>query len=148
MKYVRFMKHIKLPINFSSIIKGQEPNSCSLEESIAQSIMMQITSRYGEVAGRPDFGSDIWELEFNQLVKVYEWEEKVKQSLLRTILVYEKRLYDVDVTVNLSEFENESSVRIKSDIRRKADIFVRGMILYQDVPFHFNTTIYISPLSQ
>ncbi|MGB0879541.1 MAG: GPW/gp25 family protein [Polaribacter sp.] len=142
------MKHIRLPINFSSVLNGQKPNSCSLEESIAQSIMMQITSRYGEVAGRPDFGSDIWELEFNQLVKVYEWEEKVKQSLLRTISTYEKRLYDVNVTVNLNEFEKESSIRVKSDIRRKADIFVRGKIIYQDVPFHFNTTLYISPLSQ
>lgn len=148
MKHVRFMKHIRLPINFSSVLKGEKTSSCSIEESIAQSIMMQITSRYGEVAGRPDFGSDIWELEFNQLVKVYEWEEKVKQSLLRTINAYEKRLYDVDVTVHLSEFENESSVRIKSEIRRKADIYVRGKILYQDVPFHFNTTLYISPLSQ
>ncbi|OEK09824.1 lysozyme [Flavivirga aquatica] len=142
------MKYIKLPINFSSLIKGKDSSSCSLEESIAQSIMMQITSRYGEVAGRPDFGSDIWELEFNQLVKVYEWEEDVKQSLLKTINLYEKRLYDVDVTVNLSEFEKESSLRRRRDIRRKADIFVTGKIIYQDLPFHFNTVLYISPLSQ
>jgi phage baseplate assembly protein W len=142
------MKHIKLPINFSSILKGNEPSYCSLEESIAQSIMMQITSRYGEVAGKPDFGSAIWELEFNQLVKVYEWEEKVKQSLIKTIDLYEKRLYDVDVNVSLSEFENESSHKKRKEIRRKAEIFVNGKIIHQDLPFHFNTTIYISPLSQ
>lgn len=123
-------------------------SSCSLEESIAQSIMMQITSRYGEVASRQDFGSKIWELEFNQLVKVYEWEEDVKQSLIDTITKYEKRLYDIDVTVNLSEFEGESSIRHRKDIRRKADIYVEGKIIYQDIPFHFNTTLFISPLSQ
>jgi len=142
------MKYIKLPINFSSLINGKASSSCSLEESIAQSIMMQITSRYGEVAGRPDFGSAIWELEFNQLVKVYVWEEEVKQSLIKTINKYEKRLYDVEITVNLSEFEGESSARHRRDIRRKADIFVTGKIVFQELPFHFNTTIYISPLSQ
>jgi phage baseplate assembly protein W len=130
------------------MLQAKKASSCSLEESIAQSIMMQVTSRYGEVAGRPDFGSDIWELEFNQLVKIYEWEEKVKQSLVKTIELYEKRLYDVDVVVKLSEFERESTTRIMRDIRRKAEIFVNGTIIHQDVLFHFNTTIYISPLSQ
>lgn len=142
------MKYLKLPINFSSLLKKEKPSYCSLEESIAQSLMMQITSRYGEVAGRPDFGSDIWELEFNQLVRVYEWEEDVKQSLIKTIKLYEKRLYEVEVDVRLSEFEKESSLRLQSEIRRKADIYVTGKIIFKDIPFHFNTTIYISPLSQ
>jgi phage baseplate assembly protein W len=142
------MKHLKLPLNFLTALKGQSIKTCSLEESIAQSIMIQITSRYGEISSRPDFGSAIWELEFNQLVKIYEWEEKVKQSLVDTINKYEKRLYDIDVKVSLSEFEKESSLRARRDIRRKADIFVTGKIVYQDLPFHFNTTLYISPLSQ
>lgn len=142
------MKFIKLPINFLSMAQGKEAMFCSPEESIAQSIMMQITARYGEIAGRPRFGSEIWELEFNQLIRIYEWEEKVKQSLLETIKLYEKRLYDVEVTVDLSEVEKESRKGVKRDIRRKADIAVTGKIIHQDVPFHFNTTLYISPLSQ
>ena len=142
------MKYIKLPVNFASLLNGSASSSCSLEESIAQCIMMQITCRYGEVAGRPDFGSEIWELEFNQLVKVYEWEEHVKQSLYKSISKFEKRLYDIDVKVYLSEFEKESNLRTRRDIRRKADIFVTAKIIYQDLPFHFNTTVYISPLSQ
>jgi len=130
------------------MLKRKPPLSCSLEESIAQSIMTQITCSYGEVAGRPDFGSQIWELEFNQLVKVYEWEETVKKSLIKTIELYEKRLYDVEVFVKLKEFEKESSVNVRRDIRKKADIIVNGKIIYQELPFHFSTTLYISPLSQ
>lgn len=142
------MAYIKLPINFSSILKGSAQSTCSLEESIAQSIMTQITCRYGEVAGRSDYGSDIWDLEFNLLVKVYQWEEKVKKSLMNTVQKYEKRLYDVKVNVSLSEFESESNLVKKRGIRRKADISVTGKIIHQDIPFHFNTTLYISPLSQ
>lgn len=130
------------------MIEGKRQAICTIEESIAQSIMTQVTCRYGEVAGRPDYGSEIWELEFNQLVKVYNWEEKVKKSLLNTINKYEKRLYNVNVNVSLSEFENESNHLKKKGIRRKADIRVTGIIINQDTPFHFSTTIYISPLSQ
>ena len=39
----------------------------------------------GEVIGREDFGSMIWDLEFNQLVKISDWEEGVKNSLIKTI---------------------------------------------------------------
>ncbi len=142
------MKHIKLPINFSSVLAGNPLKTCSMEESIAQFIMMQITCKYGEVAGKPDFGSEIWELEFNQLVRVYEWEEKVRKSLLETITKYEKRLYDVEVGVSLNEFEKESNSQVQRGVCRKADISVTGKIVYQDLPFHFSTTLYISPLSQ
>lgn len=142
------MKYLKLPIDFSSTLKGKTLTYCSLEESIAQSIMTQITCRYGEVAGRPDYGSEIWELEFNQLVKIHEWEEKVRRSLIDTIEKYEKRLYDVSVSVKLSEFESDYNVKQKRDIRRKADIRVAGRIIHKEIPFRFGTTIYISPLSQ
>lgn len=142
------MKYLKLPIDFSSVLKGKELKTCPVEESIAQSIMLQITSRYGEVAGRPRFGSDIWELEFNQLVKIYEWEENVKNSLLKSIETYEKRLYDVEVTVSLKEVGSELNAKEARNIRRKADIYVSGKVIYKELPFHFTTTIYISPLSQ
>ncbi len=39
----------------------------------------------------------IWDLEFNQLVKISDWEEGVKNSLIKTIEKYEKRLRNVDV---------------------------------------------------
>lgn len=142
------MNYIKLPINFSNALKGNRKDTCSLEESIAQFIMTQITCRYGEVAGKPDFGSEIWNLEFNQLVKIYEWEEKVKKSLFNTIEKYEKRLTNIEVNVSLSEIDNEVQTKGYSEIRRKAIIFVNGNIIHSGVPFHFNTTIYISPLSQ
>ncbi len=142
------MKYLKLPIDFSTMLKGNGRKECTVEESIAQYIMMQITSRYGEVAGRNDFGSDIWELEFNQLVKIYEWEETVRTSLLRTITKYEIRLTDLKVAVNLSEVDTNIDSKKYSEIRRKAVINVSGNIVQTGIPFNFNTSIYVSPLSQ
>lgn len=142
------MKYLKLPIDFSTMLKGHGRNECTIEESIAQYIMMQITSRYGEVAGREDFGSDIWELEFNQLVKIYEWEETVRTSIIKTITKYEKRLTDIKVEVNLSEIYTDIDSKKYSEVRRKAVIDVYGVIVQTGVPFNFNTSIYVSPLSQ
>ena len=147
------MSYLKLPINFLSLAKEPKDSAnkkglCSLEESIAQNIMMQITCRYGEVAGRVDFGSQIWELEFNQLVKLHKWEEEVRKSLMDTIDKYEKRLSSVDIFISLSEVDTEVRTKGKSQIRRQAIISVNGKITRTGVPFNFNTTIFISPLTQ
>lgn len=142
------MKYLKLPIDFDEIAGGRRPDTQPIEASIAQNLMMLVTCRYGEVAGRPDFGSEIWELEFNQLVKVYEWEEKVRVSLENAVAIYEKRLKDVEVIVSLTEIENEVYHKEHKEIKRKADVYIQGTIIYSDTPFQFNTTLFISPLSQ
>ncbi len=133
-------------MDFSNLLKGKK--ECSLEESIAQYLMMLITSRYGEIAGKNDFGSEIWELEFNQLVKIYEWEEKVRLSLERTIAKYEKRLLDTKVIVTLSEIDIDLDSKQYSKVRRRAIIGVTGIIINTGMPFNFDTSIYVSPLSQ
>ncbi|WP_459211975.1 GPW/gp25 family protein [Aquimarina rhabdastrellae] len=142
------MNYLKLPLDFSNMLKGKPRQKCTLEESIAQYIMMQITCRYGEVAGRHDFGSDIWELEFNQLVKLYEWEERVKTSILTAITKYEKRLKNIKVNVSLSEIDTDVDSKHYSAIRRKAIIDVKGIMEHTGEVFKFNTTVYVSPLSQ
>lgn len=142
------MNYLKLPLDFSKMLKIDKSKRCSLEESVAQHLMMQITCRYGEVAGREDFGSDIWELEFDQLVKLHEWEEVVQKSLVRTINTYEKRLYDVKVNVVLSEVDMDISSKTYSEIKRKAVIRVAGRLFQTGEIFNFNTSVYVSPLSQ
>lgn len=139
------MSYIKLPMNLHAAVDGRLKR-CSYEESIAQQIMLLIVSHHGEVVGREDYGSAIWDLEFNQLVKISEWEEKVQVSLIKAIQLYEKRLKNVSVKVVLSEIEDENKKNIH--VRRKAQITVTGNIVSTDLPFHFNTLVYISPLSQ
>lgn len=142
------MNNLRVQINFADLIKGKNTQKCSQEESIAQSIMMLITSRYGEVSGNPEYGSAIWELEFSQLVKIYEWEEKVRKSIENGVKKYEKRLTDTTTNVKLTEVGNKITSKQRTEIRRKADITVRGRVLYSDLPFYFSTTVFISPLSQ
>lgn len=143
------MKYIKLPINFSDVVNGKSRQYCSYEESIAQYLMMMITSRYGEVVSRADFGSAIWELEFNQLVKVYEWEEQVQKSLRDTISKYEHRLDDLKIDVKLDQIDTDFGMREEStQVRKQASISVEGKIKHSGTRFTFNTQLFVSPLSQ
>ncbi len=142
------MDYLKLPLDFSSVLSGKSLARCSVEESIAQNIMLLITSHNEEIIGKECFGSKIWNLEFNQLVKISEWEEQVRESLVQSITAHEKRLKDVDVEVVLSEIDDDFSQNRNSHIRRKAQISVHGKTRANDIPFRFRTLLYISPLSQ
>lgn len=142
------MDFIKIPIDFSQVIKGANLKRCSKEESIAQHLMLIITSRYGEVAGKNDYGSVIWELEFNQLIRIHDWEEEVKTSLMACISKYEKRLKDLEIDVLLSEVDDNFLQTKNSHVRRKASINISANMVGNNIPFHFNTIIYISPLAQ
>lgn len=140
------MAYLKIPLQLHLAV-DRKLQRCSYQESIAQYIMLLILSHNGEVVGREDFGSMIWELEFNQLVKKSDWEEGVKNSLINTIEKNEKRLRNVDVNVTLLEIEEENTSKI-SHIRRKAQITVTGIMDKTNEEFRFNTSLYISPLSQ
>lgn len=140
------MEYLKLPLDLPAALGGQLKR-CSYEESIAQNIMMMIVSKYGEAESKDDYGSVIWNLEYNQTVFNQDWEENVKKSLEKTIAKYEHRLKDIQVNVELTEVEEE--IRNKyPNARRRVRIGVKGLLILNDNPFHFNTYLYISPLSQ
>ena len=140
------MNYLKLPLDLSRTLNGQMQR-CSYEESIAQHIMMLIISRYGEVEGKEDYGSVIWDLEFNQVLQNADWEEKVRQSLEATITKYESRLKDIHVRVELTEVEED--VRNKfPNARQRVRVWVNGVMVRNDQQFNFNTHLYISPISQ
>lgn len=143
------MNYLKIPLDFSGVTKGNfsRDKRCSLEESIAQHLMIIATSKQGEVFGRPNYGSEIWDLEFNQLVKINKWEENVKDSLYKAFVEYELRLRDIEVSVRLSEIDSDTETT-DVYVRRKAEIKVFGIINETDTSFNFATLFYISPLSQ
>ena len=140
------MDYLKIPLRLNFAAR-QKLLRCSFEESIAQQLLLLIVSHNGEVTGKDDYGSIIWELEFNQLVKICDWEDGVRNSLIHTITKYEPRLRDIDVTVTLSEIEEENKSKI-SHARRRAQIGVTGIINKTNQEFNFSTLVYISPLSQ
>ena len=139
------MKYLKYPIDFSSLLKGNNKNQCEIQESIAYNIMLIVTTSFGEIPEKPDYGSEIWELEFDQHINRRTWEEQVKNSLFDSISKNEQRLNLTSVAITLDEVEDKE---LKTSIRRKANIIVNGIIKNSLIPFNFHTKLNISPISQ
>jgi phage baseplate assembly protein W len=139
------MKYIKYPIGFNSLLKGSKEGFCEIQESIAYSIMLIVTTSFGEIPENPEFGTVIWDLEFNQHIKKRDWEESVKNSLFESISKYEKRLNLTSVIIKLDDIDDRD---LKLSIRRKANIIINGLIKNSLVPFNFHTKLNISPISQ
>lgn len=139
------MKYLKYPLSFKSFVKGNNQNYCELEESIAYNIMLIITTSFGEIPEKPEYGTIIWDLEFNQHIKKRDWEELVKNSLIEAISTNELRLNLTNITITLDEV-NESDLKLS--IRRKANIIIDGILKNSLVPFNFHTKLNISPISQ
>lgn len=139
------MKYLKYPINFKSLLKGSQENFCKIDESIAYNIMMIITTAFGEIPESPEYGSIIWDLEFNQHIKKRDWEDLVRKSLYDSIVEFEKRLILGNVIISLDEIDDSE---LSSSIRRKVSITVKGSIIESQIPFNFQTKLNISPISQ
>lgn len=139
------MKYLKYPINFKSLLDENNRNSCDLQESIAYNIMLIITTSFGEIPDKPDYGTVIWDLEFNQHIKKRDWEELVRNSLFDSISKNELRLNLKEIMITLDEIDESD---LKLSIRRKANILITGLLKNTLVPFNFNTKLNISPISQ
>lgn len=107
--------------------------------------MMIVTTSFGEIPETPKYGTIIWDLEFNQHIRKRDWENLVQKSLQESISQYEKRLILEEVAVSLDEIDDKE---LRSSIRRKADIIVKGQIIESLMPFNFHTKLNISPISQ
>ncbi|PST83459.1 hypothetical protein C7T94_12920 [Pedobacter yulinensis] len=135
------------PFNFKNIFEQREFQEADLGKSISNNIQLIIFTRYGEHRFNPDFGCEIWDLDFELIVSETIWEEKFRKSLFRSITEYEKRLYDVTVEVKMSEVEKFYPQRNVTEIKKKVDIVVKGKINSTGEKYFFSTALFLSPLT-
>jgi phage baseplate assembly protein W len=135
------------PFRFTSIYGGDNLQSTDLGRSISNHIELIIFTRYGEHRHRESFGCEIWDLDFELIVSEALWEEKFRKSLLKSITDYEFRIYNVEVEVRITEVENIYPLRKITEIKKKVDISVRGLIKTTGEKYFFNIALFLSPLS-
>jgi phage baseplate assembly protein W len=119
----------KKPFRLGNIFQGQDLDKQDIGASISQYIELIIFTRYGEHRFKPDFGCEIWDLDFELIISESMWEEKLRQSLLRSITRYEQRIYNV------------------TEIKKKVEIIVKGKMQQTGENYSFNISLFLSPLS-
>ncbi|MFD1258007.1 GPW/gp25 family protein [Mucilaginibacter terrae] len=137
----------KKPFSLKNIFNGQDIDKQDVGASISQYIELIIFTRYGEHRFKPDFGCEIWDLDFELIISESMWEEKLRQSLLRSITQYEQRIYDVHIDVHIKEVNKFYPLRNVSEIKKKVEIVISGKMQQTGENYVFTTSLFLSPLS-
>lgn len=147
-KYYRMSDFLyNKPFRLKNILENKDLTEADLGKSISQNIELIIFTRFGEHRHNRNFGCEIWDLDFELIVSETTWEEKFRQSLLRSITEYERRLYQVEVEINMTEVEKKFSMRNVTEIKKKVDISIWGKMNITGEKYYFNTGLFLSPLS-
>ncbi len=135
----------KIPFDFNRLTKGEDSRKVTIEESLAQYMALIISTTFGEYKYDDNFGTIIWETDFNQLANPNQLKDQIKESVFDQVKKYEKRLIVTDVALNVVEdtLSQESTIRVK----KRLDIIVYGIIKQTNQPYYFKSSYYLAPFS-
>lgn len=137
--------YYKIPIDFKGLSGGQDLRKVTLEESLAQYISLIITTIFGEYKYDTDFGTIIWETDFNMLANANQLKDMIKESVHEKVKQYEKRLTVTDVTLGVSEDTVNYTKNIR--VKKRLDITVYGIINKTNQPYYYKSSYFLAPFS-
>lgn len=137
----------KIPLLLTAAMGGDELPLCDLDSSIQKNLELIILTKFGEHRSDPAFGCEVWDLDFELIVSARSWEEKLRQSLMKSITTHEYRLSNVEITVAISDMEKYNTLKQFVELRKRVDIHINGLIKKTNEPFKFHTNLFLSPLS-
>ncbi len=143
-------EYYKFPLNFNELFKKNELPKCSdIGESISLHINLIITSKFGEYRFDPEFGSNIWDRDFENIGSNDDWSNRVSGALKSIIVKYEPRLKGVSVVAEISQEEIFDSGSKGSALRVKQRVIVtvEGALVSTNERFETTQRLFISPLS-
>ena len=135
----------KIPIDFKRLTTGEDIRKVTIEESLAQYISLIITTIFGEYKYDDEFGTVIWETDFNLLANANQLKDMIKESVHEKVKKYENRLTITDVTLGVSEdtVSYEANIRVK----KRLDIVVYGVIKKTNQPYYYKSSYFLAPFS-
>ena len=137
--------YYKAPFNFKRFFEKKELHKITLQDSISQFISIIITTYFEEYTYDDEFGSEIWESDFDLLVNTNVLKERIKKSLTQQISTYEKRLSNVALVLDLKEHVSEESQ--KTRLKKYLNITISGVITKTNEPYRFTGDYFLAPLS-
>jgi hypothetical protein len=139
--------YYKYPLDLQRIFQHQEMVKCEIGDSISQNLQLIILSHRGEHRYNTTFGSEIWDMDFDLILSIRIWEEKLRKSLLTALKENEKRIEHIEINVKVSEVEKRYPFDKYVTIKRKVDVFVGASIVETGENYRFHTDLFLSPIS-
>lgn len=139
--------YYKIPLQLDALMKGKALAPCDLEQSITNNLELIILTRFGEHRSDPSFGCEIWDVDFELIASVTKWEEKLRKSLLHSITSHEHRLSKIEINVTINDVGKFNIFKNFTEIKKRVDIYLTGLIHKTGEGFKFQTNLFLSPLS-
>ena len=139
------INYLKLPLRFENFFQRKPMDTCSLKDSIARNLHLLITTALGENKQDDKYGSQFWDHDYDIHMSNNARRETIINTLKNQILEYEKRLVNVVVEVNVKQ--SEFAAKSGSQLRRRTEITITGLLVRSNEPFAFQTAFFIAPLS-
>jgi len=137
--------YYQVPFDFGKFFEKKELPKLNLQESISQFISVLITSYFKEYTFDENFGSEIWETDFDLLTNPNVLKERIKDSLQEKVVAYENRLSNVKVQLHLGEDLSQRVEKVR--LKKYLTIVVKAKIIKTDEPYHFTGNYFLAPLS-
>ncbi len=135
---------LQIPLQTGLITRQKQLKRCSLNDSVANMIRLITTTHFGENKQDDSFGNELWEHDFETVVNIQIFKEKMSESFKKAIVQHEKRLNNVKVSIG---FEQVMTTVFNRRIRQRIQITVEGTLRKTNEPFSHSEVFFIGPLS-
>lgn len=140
-------EYYALPLRFGDLMQKKDHAKCSLLQSVAQNIHLMLTTHFGENRNSPNYGCSIWENEFENVLSIDTVKEELRLSIKRAIDLYEKRITNVLISVELKQEQISFKMGGEFRIKRKVEISITGNLTKTNEYCTFTDKFYIGPIS-
>ncbi|RQO29737.1 hypothetical protein DBR32_14215 [Taibaiella sp. KBW10] len=127
--------------------EGGNMKMCSEAESIAQNLMLLVTTKKRENRYDPDYGNAVWDIEFDNAITTVMWEHIFVESLKQQIQLYEPRIINPRIEAHIEYVEHSYDTRKFTEIKKRVKIGVNARIQESGEQFSFATELFLSPMS-
>jgi phage baseplate assembly protein W len=141
-------EYFPLPIPFESLLDGRDFPKVDLKLSVRQRMHLLLVTFFGESRYDEEFGSSIWEHDFENISNVTAWKDNVSKALYDALINHEKRIHKIKVKVEIMP-EEISDIRFQhaKQIRKKLEVTIDATLVKTNEYLPFTEQIYISPIS-
>lgn len=140
-------EYYSYPLDLKRVFQNQPLQKCDQAKAIAQNLQLIIVSHNGAHRYNPSLGCEIWDMDFDLIMSLRIWEEKLRTSLLKSIAENEPSIEQTDIDVKVSEIEQQGFGTDYVAIKRKVDISVNAILSETGETYYFHTQLFLSPVS-
>lgn len=117
--------------------------------SIAEHIHLLLITGREEFDFDREFGCEIWDQDFETQGAVAAWADRMADGIRDRLVMYEKRLMEIDVKAEHSqaEFSQKEGDRVAARLKRKLTIRLTARVRSTNELFRFEDSIFMSPFS-